>query len=146
VATAVDAFDEMVKNVIRPRLREMGFRGSGTTFTWPSEETIAQIGMQKSQFGDRNHVKFTLNVTVANAAEWERQREAKPHLPKRPAPNTLYGSFIWQRRVGKLMPRGEDRWWLLDGDSDVRALGEEVVQTIATYVLPALRERASTGI
>jgi hypothetical protein len=142
VATAIDAFDEMVRLVIRPALRDLGFKGSGSTFTWPSERSIALVGMQRSQFGDRNLVKFTLNVTVADAQAWERAREERPHLPKRPAPNTFYGSFIWQQRIGKLMPTGEDHWWSLDGSTDTTELGNEVVEAISTYVVPELKARA----
>jgi Domain of unknown function (DUF4304) len=142
VATALEAFDQMIKFVVRPALRDLGFKGSGTTFTWPSDKAIAHIGVQKSQFGDRHRVKFTLNVTVADVAAWELAREERLHLPKRPAPNTLYGSFIWQRRVGELLPNGEDHWWYLDGDADVNVVGEDVVRTIETYVVPTLREHA----
>lgn len=108
----------MVREALRPRLRSLGFRCSGSTFTWPSKVVFAHIGLQKSQFSDRDALKLTENVTVANVAEWERVRQDRPHLPKRPAPNTIYGEFIWQRRIGQLTPEGEDLWWWIHADQE----------------------------
>ena len=132
----------MVREALRPRLRTVGFRGSASTFTWPSKVAFAHIGLQKSQFSNRDTLKFTANVTVANVAEWERVRQGRPHLPKKPAPNTLYGSYVWQRRIGQLTPEGDDLWWWLHADEDWSAVADEFVRIVEAHVLPELRQRA----
>jgi hypothetical protein len=142
VATAQHAFDSMLRYAVRPRLRALGFRGSGSTFTWPSKVAFAHIGVQKSQFSDRDALKFTANVTVANIADWERVRQERPRFPRRPAPNTFYGDFIWQRRIGNLTPEGEDLWWWLDADQDWSPVAEEFVRIVEAHVLPELMARA----
>jgi hypothetical protein len=142
--TAQDVYDDMLRVGIRPRLRALGFTGSGSTFVWPCATAAAQLGFQKSAFSDRDAVKFTVNVTVADFVSWEQARIARPHLPKHPAPNTKYGSFIWQQRIGKLLPEGEDRWWWLQADGDWTSVADEVVDAIATYIVPELRARTVT--
>ena len=42
---------------------------------------------------------------------WEEARAERAYLPKKPAPNTFYGSFAWQVRIGHLLPGDEDLWW-----------------------------------
>lgn len=131
----------MVSSGIRPRLRALGFRGSGTTFVLPSKSHHALLGLQKSAFSDRDALKFTVNITVAAVAAWEAARTAKPRLPEKPAANTLYGSFIWQSRIGRLLPAGQDHWWWLAADDDWRPVADEVVQAIESFGLPAMKEQ-----
>lgn len=139
MVTAQEVFDEMLRLGIRPSLREIGFQGSGSTFVWPSKNDIAQLGVQKSAFSDRNSLKFTINVTVANRAAWDRSRIERPSRPKVPAPNTAYGGdLIWQRRIGKLLPAGEDHWWWLSAESDWTGVANEVVDAVSQHVLPEL--------
>ena len=103
----------MLSEGIRPALKALGFAGSGSTFVWPSTASFAQLGIQKSQFSSRDGLKFTMNITVADKSAWEAARSARPHLPTKPAPNTFYGDYVWQRRIGKLLPGSEDKWWTL---------------------------------
>jgi hypothetical protein len=138
--TAIELFAEMIKAVIRPGLQELGFKGSGTTFVWPAERKFALVGIQKSRFSNRTSVQFTLNVTVADADAWNRRRAKDRGLPKRPAPNTFHAG-MWQRRVGKLMPAPTDHWWRLDRESDIDDVGQNVVDVVAKYVVPAIIER-----
>jgi Domain of unknown function (DUF4304) len=100
VGVAQETYDEMVREGLRPRLKALGFAGSRTTFTWPSQSHFAQLGMQKSQYSNRDELRFTVNVTVAEKAAWEAARTVRTYLPSTPAPNTLYGDYIWQRRIG----------------------------------------------
>lgn len=127
----------MVKIVVGPGLRELGFSGSGRAFIWPAEGTFAQVGIQKLRASNRKSVTFTPNASVADVERWNRKRAKSPDLPKRPAPNTFYGPAVWWRRVGKLMPAG-DQWWRLDDESDIDDVGQNVVDVVARYVVPAL--------
>ena len=133
----------MVREGLRPRLKALGFKGSGSTFTWPSKSQFAQLGLQKSQFSNRDELRFTVNVTVAEKASWEAARTTRPHLPKRPAPNTLYGDYIWQRRIGKLLPSGEDTWWTISAGDDWLPVANAVIDAVTTYALPELRSRTT---
>jgi hypothetical protein len=141
VFTAQETYDEMVDKGLRPSLKALGFKGSGTTFTWPSKSHVSQLGLQKSQFSDRDALRFTVNVTVADKSLWEAARAMKPHLPKKPAPNTFYGDFIWQRRIGTLMPGGEDTWWTISAGDNWRHVADAVLAAVTEYALPELQKR-----
>jgi hypothetical protein len=101
-----DWLADAVRQELRPRLAEQGFRGSGATFVLPSHSHFATVGLQKSQLSHRETLKFTANVTVVAKYVWLSLRDAKPHLPIR-EPNTRYGGEVWQRRIGKLLPDGK---------------------------------------
>jgi len=143
VSTAQDSFSGAVREVLRPRMAALGFIGSGTTFTMPSDTHFAVIGLQKSQFSDRRSLKFTANVTVVPKDVWAALRASKPHLPARPAPNTFYGTEVWQRRIGKLLPTGEDKWWSITSDADADVAAVEVAALIEHHVLPEMRAHLS---
>lgn len=141
VATARDAFHGAVRGVLRPRLRALGFTGSGTTFTLPSETHFAMIGLQKSQFSDRRALTFTANVTVVRRDVWAALRASKPRFPARPAPNTFYGNDVWQTRIGTLLPSGEDTWWHVTGHADAATAADELATAIEVHALPAMQAR-----
>lgn len=86
-ATAQQLFDEMLAQGLRPRLREVGFRGSGTTFTLPVKDAWLFVGIQKSSGNTRDQVKFTANVSVTTKVEWERKRVDQSFLGEKPSPN-----------------------------------------------------------
>jgi hypothetical protein len=120
----------------------MGFTGSGATFTWPSPNCFAQLGIQRSQYSDRAELRFTINITVADREAWELARSTRPRLPPKPAPNTLYGNYIWQRRIGKLLPDGADKWWSVTAGTDWNPIADEVGLAVHQFVVPELRSRA----
>jgi hypothetical protein len=142
MATAHDTFTEMIKIGVRPRLKALGFTGSGTTFVWPSTSVFCQLGFQRSQFSNRDALKFTINVTAADKSAWELARQTRPHLPAKPSPNTFYGTHIWQRRIGELLPGGEDKWWTVDANQEWRALADEVVDAVTRFAVPEMQQRA----
>ncbi|MEP6468772.1 MAG: hypothetical protein ABJC24_03280 [Chloroflexota bacterium] len=89
-------------------------------------------------------MRFTANLTVASKAEWQRQRKIQPWLPAKPAPNVLYGSSAWQKRIGQLLPSGEDIWWDVPANTqDTRILAALVAGAIQEDVLPAVEEQLS---
>lgn len=90
-----------------PTLRTEGLRESGGRFEFPSQVSWAQLGFQKSEYSDGREVRFTVNLSVIRRDDWKEQMVAKPYLGERPTPNTLYGAWADQVRIGKLAPDGE---------------------------------------
>jgi hypothetical protein len=97
------------------------------------------LGFQKSQFSDSSAVKFTLNIKVVPKTVWATMRTERPHFPPKPSPNTGYGSFEWHQRIGKLLPGGEDRWWLLRLGEDNSSTEADVVSVLTNVAVPAMR-------
>lgn len=143
MVSAQDTFADMIKLGVRPRLKALGFTGSGTTFVWPSTSCFSQLGIQRSQFSNRDALTFTINVTSADRSAWDLARESRPHLPAKPSPNTFYGTHAWQTRIGKLFPDGEDKWWTVEADQDWQSVADEVVDAVIRHALPELRRRSS---
>ena len=82
--SAITKFATLLRVRIAPKLRELGFRGSGRWFNLREESSIGQLRFQKSRFSDRTHVDFTVDLAIPDAD--------------------------WEIRIGRVMPDGEDRW------------------------------------
>jgi hypothetical protein len=139
--TAQEAFTMMVKEQIAPALRQLGFKGSGQRFTLPDEEHWALIGLQKFTWSDRDEVEFTANVTVARRDVWEEERAKQPRLPKQPSANIFYGTFVWQQRIGALVPGGEERTWRVSPDHPTEGVAQDFVSSVRDHALPAMRQQ-----
>jgi hypothetical protein len=107
----------------------------------PNETRWIQIGIQRSVHSDAEHIKFTINTQIADRRVWEEMRVERSCLPARPSPNTRYGTFVWQSRIGLLMPDRRDYWWELTPDSDLGELGSGVLDAVAAYLMPAIQRQ-----
>ena len=93
-------------------------------------------GAQASQFSSSESVKFkfALNSQVVRRDGWEEARKERSYLGSRPKPNTIAGALVWHARIGKLMPAGEDRWWVIRPSDDIdltfRACGARLAAPI----------------
>src|SRR4051794_2946812 len=84
VAVAQDAYKTVLRDVIAPALRGMGFKGSGTLYRLDDEKCWARFGFQSSSSNTVDLVKFTVNLAVIDKAAWLRIRDELPYLPKIP--------------------------------------------------------------
>lgn len=143
--SAQDAYKVLMRDYIAPRLRELGFKGSGREFWLSSESFWAGIGFQASAWSDKSAVQFTVNVQVVEKDRWAELVASRPDrkYPRRPAANSSYGSRVaWATRIGELMD-GQDHWWSTRGVVDLAALAEEVIREIRDKALPEMRSRIS---
>ena len=129
--SAQQQYKLMVDTTVSPRLRELGFKGSGGRYELASASHWALLGFQKSAYSDREAIRFTVNLTAVARDVWARGVEEHPYWGKRPSAGTHYGAAVPQERIGQVAGH-EDTWW------DVRA-GEETVVT-ATEVLAAIEQ------
>lgn len=110
-----------------------GIRGSSGMFELPDDEVWRLLGFQKSAFGDRAHVKFTVNLSTIDREVWQLRRTATPGTPARPSANTYYGYWARQQRIGQVVPGGNDLWWDVYPDTHIQELDDRVsrVRTLA---------------
>lgn len=141
MTTGQATFIDFIKTYVAPGLRELGFSGSGNKYKLPNSRCFAILGIQKSAYSTTNEVKFTINLTVADKNDWLEQQRKKTYLPKEPAANTFYGDFVWQSRIGTLLPDSNDKWWSILPSSDLQQVSEEVLEAIKKYALPAIVEK-----
>lgn len=132
-------YRDLVRGALSPAFRTLGFSGSGGRYSLPADGCWALLGLQKSVYSDRQEVRFTANLLVANRATWASLRAQMGYLPERPAPSTLYGDKIAQSRIGDLLPDAADTWWRIYAGVDLDAVGQDVITSIERYGLPWLR-------
>ncbi len=136
--TPQQVYDRLMKESFAPALRAVGLKGSGGRFELPTQKYWAQVGFQKSAHSDSQALTFTVNLSVIGRDVWAEQASAKPHLGKKPAPSTFYGSWAEQIRIGQLAPSGEDLWWWLRRGEDPRPVDEHVVSILIDAAVPWL--------
>ncbi len=141
--TALDIFRVMMREEIGPELRQMGFKGSGQSFTLPSETHWVLLGFQKSRASNAKDVRFTVNVTAVSKRAWVEARSERSYLPERPSANSRYGPFAWQLRIGHLLLDRQDKWWTVDTRASMESLKVEVLDAIRTYALPAIEQQVA---
>jgi hypothetical protein len=137
--TGKTAYAAMLKTVISPGLRRLGFTGSGGRYVWPSETHWAQIGFQKTMFGTEAVVSFTFNISIVSKTDWETMKARWSNTAERPAPTVGYGEPHDWRRIGQLIPPFNDLWWDVTATTDITDLGDNVVALVEEYALPAIR-------
>jgi Domain of unknown function (DUF4304) len=144
--TGQDLFTLAMKEAFAPALRSAGLRGSSPSFSIPSMTHFALLGFQKSQSSHADDVKFTFNLKVVSKDAWHGMRATHPYFPAKPAPNTRYGTFEWNKRIGDLLPGGEDTWWHLRVDQDNAPTIANVVDVLMSIAAPALRRQLEVTI
>ncbi len=140
--TAQDAFKALMQTRIAPALRELGFRGSGSRFELPSESHWVVLGFQKAKWNTAERIEFTINVTVAEKDAWSRYCQRVCYVPERPSGNDYYvaANWLWQARIGELLPNTKDKWWTVTG-SDDETVAAEVIEAIREHALPEMQRR-----
>ena len=130
----------MLRSEVALRLRELGFKGSGQSYTLPDDDAWVLVGFQKFTSSTADEVQFTINVTVASKALWnEMRRERK--LPEKPSANTFYGTFAWQQRIATLMDADNDVTWSVRAGQPTEPVTGNVVRAIEMYALPAIESK-----
>ena len=140
VVTAQVVYATMLRTEIAPRLRTLGFKGSGAVYVLPDDERWLMVGFQKDYYSRADCVRFTVNLTVADKATWDKARLEDPSLGVRPSGNSAYPPYSNVIRLGNLMPpMGNDRWWEVGPKRPSRPAANRVVKAIETLAIPWLR-------
>jgi hypothetical protein len=122
VLSSQETFKAMVKEVVGPSLRELGFKGSGQRFRFQRERVVCGFGFQKSMHSRKDHVRFTVNVGAYDDT----------------APIAMGGHLgFWGERIGFLSSRTGDKWWTIAADESTAEVAHDVLWYAAERALPA---------
>lgn len=124
--------DKVVKDAIAPILKSAGFKKSGRTFHRVRSESTVLVNVQASQFNDRNEGRFTINLGHYD-----------PEIAQRLGMSALSGppkeyQCTFSKRIGQLLPEGNDKWWIVTPGEDNSAISNDVTHAIQQYALPWL--------
>ncbi len=145
MGAAQDRLKGLLKNRWGPAFRELGFTGSGTTWTLPDERDWSMLGFQSSNASSASLVKFTMNLLVVGKDEWEWARAEHPWMRARPTPNVIPLTRRYWERSGTLT-HGGDYWWELAADgSNEDQVADEVLAAVRDVLLPQLRREMRRG-
>jgi hypothetical protein len=128
--TAQGAYQELLRE-IRPRLRELGFQGSGGKWRLStSDRYLCLVFTRYARGSSRVCVRFYLSAKVWTKAEWDQMRSRDPSLPKVPPPAHHNG-----RRFESGMFRGiPTSFYVLGAEGE--GMADSVLGTIEWLVLP----------
>lgn len=132
-----DTFRQFLRERFAPAMRDLGFKGSGQKYSFPSDTHYIQIGLQKSAYSDSNELQFTLNFQIIEKKEWMKEKELiQPSTPK-PNPN-IHERIGYTERIGLMTPKNLDLWWTYGLDTSELDLLEEVIVMIRKYIIPMI--------
>jgi uncharacterized protein DUF4304 len=145
-STAQATYADMLRTSIAPRLRALGFKGSGARYILPDADRWLIVAFQKDKYSRSDWVGFTVNVTAAAKAAWAEARAAQAWLPSRPSGNSNYPvEKTTVLRLGNLMASGEDRWWEVTPGRPTMLAVIEVLDAIEHLATPWLRAQFAGG-
>jgi hypothetical protein len=112
-ARVVDAYDQMMRQVIGPALRQLGFTGTLREFRYGSRSQSGVVAWQKDGREVRRQVlSFTANVNY----------------------------WCGEDRIGSLMPvPAPDTWWQITGGQCYEPVAASVITAVRRYALPAIQ-------
>jgi hypothetical protein len=123
-------FDSLVSEVLWPIFKAKGYRKTGKNFRFYDVGWGKIVNVQKSSFGDKSDISFTINTglylikadTMFESAKQERFLE----------PDCLV-----RKRIGQLKLQG-DTWYNLNAQTLPEQLENQVMHDFASFVLPYL--------
>lgn len=131
-------FDHLVTKVLWPTFKARGYRKTGNNFRHYDPLGWGKIvNIQKSAFGDRHNISFTVN-TGLYLAEADRIWTGRVAADKFSEPDCLI-----RARIGRLNGSGYDLWYELTEQTAPEVLYQQVEQDVITYVLPYLDRMVS---
>lgn len=126
---AQDRLRETLRDHVAPRLRQLGFKGSGTTFRRRVEDTWQVVNFQSSQWSDRTRVSLTINLGVGI------DRLPNPSgVPWKPAGPLEY-QCQFHARAGALARGGRDYWWTVKPGTSPKRLAAKLIQPVEEHGL-----------
>nr|WP_269326854.1 DUF4304 domain-containing protein [Kineosporia mesophila] len=125
-----------------PRLRKLGFKGSGRKYDLDVPNHFVQVDFQSWRYNTAEHVRFTVNLSVISHAEWQRFCETSG-FPVEPKPSAgVYGpQGPWVERLGSLKSPLEDKWWDIFLGRPTEPVVLEIVTAMEQDGLPEIRRR-----
>lgn len=131
----MDILKEIIKS-ITPFLREKGYSKKGNSFYLRSDSNFGIINFQKSQDGNKDEVKFTLNFGVysdvlGKVVDFDYDNSKVPDV----------WSSQWQARIGNFMPDGHDFWWKIQAEDNLFEIISNIIDNIQNIILPEIDKR-----
>jgi hypothetical protein len=110
---------------LNERLKPIGFRKSGTTFTKVTVDMTYFINVQSSRDSTAQILKATLNLEIASLTIAKNEDTSLPMKHRR----------HWTERIGFLLDKPFDKWWTIDNEYEADEASKEMIDIIERKVL-----------
>ena len=122
-------FDTIVKEGFTPVLKPLSFKKKALNYYRQLSEVGHIINIQKSSYGDRDNIKFRVNLGVFEPRFW-----AGSHIGQLPDYPTEPVCLI-RKTINDLRGR-QDLWYEIHNYTDEQKLIKEVQEDIQNHILP----------
>lgn len=113
-------------------LKVIGFKKKGTNFFLKREGFGQHINFQKSQFGTKDHITFTINTGIFLPEYWRtfdyNRGKAIPDFPS-------YTDCMLIKRIGQIK-QDYDIWWDVNIDTNLSEITDTVLKNINNVIIP----------
>lgn len=133
-------FDKIIKEGFHEILKPLGFKKKANNFYLPLE-TIGQIiNIQKSAFGNKSEISFTINTGIFVPEYWsafyDYSDKGLPEYPTEP-------ECLIRKRIGALRNQ-QDTWYYIKERTDEIELINEMIKNLTAFILPYFERLNST--
>jgi hypothetical protein len=128
---------EMMRSIVVPGLRELGWRGSAPHFRLPVPSgDLALLSFQTTMHTSATATMFTFEIAHITPGALADRRAQDPAVPAQPP--AWFGAWAggWSSRIGALLEPGMDRWWTLRHPSDAPPVAAEVLMLVREVAMP----------
>lgn len=126
-------FDEIIKNLVFPFFKELGFKKSGNVFNKKTTELTQVVNIQKSRWNHQDNVSFTFNigffVAEIYSENWNKE------IPKIIRDYDCQICF----RLGQVI-KGNDYWYELNNNTEKVNLEIEIYKHLEDYLKPIIKK------
>ncbi|KDN55851.1 DUF4304 domain-containing protein [Flavobacterium seoulense] len=125
-------FEKIIKNGFQEILKPLGFKKKANNF-YLKLDTIGQIiNVQKSSFGNKDNISFTINTGIFVPEYWlafyNYSDKGLPDYPTEP-------ECLIRKRIGNLRNQ-HDTWYDVNERTDEQQLIEEMRKNLRDFILP----------
>jgi hypothetical protein len=122
---------------LAPLLKSSGFRKHRHHFIRTGHAGTSHLEVQSSQWNSPDRTSFTINLwTYLPAIEAARGIEPIADAGRQKLAHCGV-------RIGHLLPKPDDFWWLLHGEHDIERVATEVMVAVRDFGLPYLDQAAT---
>ena len=126
-------FDTIIKEGFTPLLKPLSFKKKALNYYRQLAEVGHIINIQKSSYGNRDHIRFRINIGIFEPKFWLGYYDFKhtgqvPDYPTEPV-------CIIRKTINKLRGRN-DLWYEVDENTNEQELIKRVQEDIQQYILP----------
>ena len=125
-------FDKIIKDGFHEILKPLGFKKKANNF-YLKLDTIGQIiNVQKSAFGNKDSISFTINTGIFVPEYWlafyNYSDKGLPDYPTEP-------ECLIRKRIGNLRNQ-HDTWYYIKERTDEQQLIDEMKKNLTNFILP----------